>query len=61
MIFALASASASSISHRTGGNCIGAPSGPRDRIEPSSNRKPSTCISFTQKYRLSKMNFSTMG
>ena len=61
MIFVSASSSVSSMCHGTGGYAIGAPSGARDRIDPSSNRKPSTCISRTQYSRHSTMSFSTMG
>jgi len=61
MILVSASASVSSMCHGTGANAIGEPSRPRDRIDPSSNRKPSTCNSFTQYWRHSTIIFSTIG
>ena len=61
MILVSASSLSSSMCHRTGGSSIGLPSGPRDRIDARSNRKPSTCISRTQNSRHSAMNFSTSG
>ena len=47
--------------HTTGGWAIGTPSSPRERIDPSSKRKPSTCICLTQNSRHSRMNFCTIG
>ena len=48
VIFVFASFSSSSICQMTGGCTSGAPVSPLARIDPSSKRKPSTCISSTQ-------------
>src|ERR1035438_5526648 len=51
----------SSRAHSTGGCFNGVPSSPLERTDPSSNRNPSTCISFTQNLRQSRINNATAG